>query len=149
MAPPAPPVAPTSLPGPSANAAAANLKDSLLAEIRAARSFFYNAVIAQAQRVDVASDRVTFTFLPSEQAKREQFEKERSWLESVAERVVGRRVMVEAVQGAPAAADSGRQQAGSDASKRDLKADAMNSSTIQAVLDVFPAEIRDVEEMEP
>ena len=31
--------------------------------------------------------------------------------------------------------------------KRDLKAEAMSSSTVQAMLDVFPAEIRDVEEM--
>ena len=31
--------------------------------------------------------------------------------------------------------------------KRDLKAEAMASSTVQAMLEVFPAEIRDVEEM--
>jgi len=31
--------------------------------------------------------------------------------------------------------------------KRDLKAEAMSSSTVQAMLEVFPAEIRDVEEM--
>jgi hypothetical protein len=31
--------------------------------------------------------------------------------------------------------------------KRDLKAEAMSSSTVQAMLDVFPAEIRDIEEM--
>jgi hypothetical protein len=31
--------------------------------------------------------------------------------------------------------------------KRDLKAEAMSSSDVQAMLDVFPAEIRDVEEM--
>jgi hypothetical protein len=33
------------------------------------------------------------------------------------------------------------------AGKRDLKAEAMSSSAVQAMLDVFPAEIRDVEEM--
>jgi len=31
--------------------------------------------------------------------------------------------------------------------KRDLKAEAMSSSTVQAMLEVFPAEIRDVEEI--
>jgi hypothetical protein len=31
--------------------------------------------------------------------------------------------------------------------KRDLKAEAMSSSTVQAMLEVFPADIRDVEEM--
>ena len=30
--------------------------------------------------------------------------------------------------------------------KRDLKAEAMSSSAVQAMLEVFPAEIRDVEE---
>jgi len=33
------------------------------------------------------------------------------------------------------------------AATRDLKAEAMSSSAVQAVLEVFPAEIRDVEEM--
>ena len=31
--------------------------------------------------------------------------------------------------------------------KRDLKAEALESTGVQALLDVFPAEIRDVEEM--
>ena len=33
------------------------------------------------------------------------------------------------------------------AAKRDLKAEALSSQAVQAMLDVFPAEIRDVEEM--
>ena len=36
---------------------------------------------------------------------------------------------------------------GQTAGKRDLKAEAMSSTAVQAMLDVFPAEIRDVEEM--
>ena len=31
--------------------------------------------------------------------------------------------------------------------KRDLKAEAMSSAAVQAVLDVFPGEIKDVEEL--
>ena len=31
--------------------------------------------------------------------------------------------------------------------KRDVKAEALSSPAVQAMLDVFPAEIRDVEEM--
>ena len=62
--------------------------------------------------------------------------------------------MVESAQGvagaAAAPAESGaKSDNGAASGKRDLKADAMSSSAIQAVLDVFPAEIRDVEEMEP
>jgi DNA polymerase-3 subunit gamma/tau len=127
-------------------------KDQLLAEIRGGKGFFYNTVVAQAQRIDVAADCVTFTFLPAHRALREQFEQTRAWLESTAERLAGHRVSVVAVQSdapAPPAAPDAPAPAG-DArpdAKRDLKAEALESSVVQAMLDVFPAEIRDVEEM--
>jgi DNA polymerase-3 subunit gamma/tau len=134
-------------------AIAPNVKDSLLSEIKAGKPFFYNTVIAQAQKIEVADDRVSFVFSPTHRALREQFEQSRAWVEATAERVVGRRVMVESTQGAAAASsavESGaKPESPGSPAKRDLKADAMSSSTIQAVLDVFPAEIRDVEEMEP
>ena len=131
---------------------APNLKDSLLAEIRAGKPFFYNTVVAQAQKIEVAGDRVTFVFSPTHRALREQFEQSRSWVEATAERVVGRRVMVESAQGVapPAGATAApRSEAAGAPGKRDLKEDAKNSAAIQAMLEVFPAEIRDVEEMEP
>jgi hypothetical protein len=127
------------------------LKDSLLAEIRAGKPFFYNTVIAQAQKIEVSGDRVTFVFSPTHRALREQFEQSRTWLETTAARVVGRRVMVESAQGTAPTAGAADSAAKLDAAgeKRDLKADAMKSTSIQAVLEVFPAEIRDVEELEP
>jgi len=132
---------------------APNLKDALLAEIKAGKPFFYNTVVAQAQKIDVAGDRVTFVFSPTHRALREQFEQSRSWVETTAERVAGRRVMVESTQGAAqsggAASAPNTSEAAGAASRRDLKEDAKNSATIQAMLEVFPAEIRDVEEMEP
>ena len=103
----------------------------------------------------MSGDRVTFVFSPTHRALREQFEQSRAWIETTAERVVGRRVMVESTQGATPGGGVRRRHgpaggfAGRGTDKRDLKADAMNSSAIQAVLEVFPAEIRDVEEMEP
>jgi DNA polymerase-3 subunit gamma/tau len=151
------PIAPTAK-APIAPAAqptiAPNVKDALLAEIKAGKPFFYNTVVAQAQKIETSGDRVTFVFSPTHRALREQFEQSRAWVETTAERVVGRRVMVESTQGAAAAAGSAadtapRADSGGGTDKRDLKADAMNSSAIQAVLEVFPAEIRDVEEMEP
>jgi DNA polymerase-3 subunit gamma/tau len=153
------PIAPTKNPvAPGAKNAigASGFKDALLAEIRAAKPFFYNTVVAQAQKIDVTDDRVTFTFLPTHRALREQFDQSRAWLETTAERVAGRRVLVEAVQGVAtmaaaaetdAADPSARTKDASAGTKRDLKAEALSSSTVQAVLDVFPAEIRDVEEM--
>jgi len=160
LVPPAKPTAPApteSQVAPIAPAAkgaiAPNAKDDLLREIKAGKPFFYNTVVAQAQKIEVSGDRVTFVFSPTHRALREQFEQSRAWVETTAERVIGRRVMVESTQGAaPAAgaADSGaKPEPVSGPDKRDLKTDAMKSSTIQAVLDVFPAEIRDVEEMEP
>ena len=135
-------------------AIASDLKDSLLSEIKAGKPFFYNTVVAQAQKIDVTGDRVTFTFSPTHRALREQFEQSRGWVEATAERVAGRRVMVESTQGvastpAPATEAGEKSEPGAVSTKRDLKADAMSSSAIQAVLEVFPAEIRDVEEIKP
>ena len=129
------------------------MKDALLAEIRASKGFFYNMVVAQAQRIDVSDDRVTFTFSPNQRALREQCDQSRAWLEAAAERLSGRRIAVMAVMaegtGASDAVTGRAAAAAPDANdpKRDLKAEAMSSSAVQAVLDVFPAEIRDVEEM--
>jgi DNA polymerase III subunit gamma/tau len=130
------------------------LKDRFLAEIRATKGFFSNTVVAQAQRIDVDDDQITFAFLPAHRALRDQFDQNRPWLEAVAERLTGRRIPVVAVQ--IPVADSGSSPEGATdtgttrteaTGKRDLKAEAMSSSAVQAMLDVFPAEIRDVEEM--
>jgi DNA polymerase III gamma/tau subunit len=129
--------------------ASSKLKDSLLAEIRAGKGFFYNTVVAQAQKIDVDGDRVTFTFLPAHRALREQFDQSRAWLEAAAERLTGRKISVTAVQSAgDAPAPEPEQKSSAPApAKRDLKAEALSSTGVQALLDVFPAEIRDVEEM--
>jgi DNA polymerase-3 subunit gamma/tau len=152
-------VAPVVVPGAASSAGVAapapaspsgsSLKDAFLAEIRSGKGFFYNTVVAQAQRIEVAGEYITFTFLPTHRALREQFDQNRAWLESTAERLAGRRVAVTAVQAqAPAAAsEPAASAAPPEAPTRDLKAEAMSSSAVQAMLDVFPAKIRDVEEM--
>jgi DNA polymerase III subunit gamma/tau len=126
-----------------------SLKDALLAEIRSGKTFFYNTVVAQAQKIDVTDDRVTFTFLPAHRALREQFDQSRPWLEAAAERLTGRKIAVSAVQAAVDNGDEPEPAAATAAAppKRDLKAEALSSTGVQALLDVFPAEIRDVEEM--
>ena len=147
---------PGSAPDPGSRIPDPGLKDPLLAEIRAKKALFYNTVVAQAQKIEVTSERVTFTFLPAHRALREQLELTRPWLEAAAEKIAGRKMSVVAVQSdgpTPAASAPAPSSAGSPApadapkEKRDLKAEAMSSSTVQAMLDVFPAEIRDVEEM--
>ena len=130
----------------------APLKDAFLGEIRAGKTFFYNTVVAQAQRIDVAEDTITFSFLPHHRALREQFDQARAWLESTAQRLAGKRITVNAVQAAASQDQLPPSSVPIDtpppaAARRDLKAEAMSSSAVQAMLDVFPAEIRDVEEM--
>jgi DNA polymerase-3 subunit gamma/tau len=129
------------------------LKDALLAEIRGGKAFFYNTVVAQAQSIEVSGDRVMFAFLPTHRALRDQFEQNRPWIESAAERVAGRKMTVMSVQveagAAPAngATPKDEPEAPVSNGKRDLKAEAMSSAAVQAVLDVFPGEIKDVEEL--
>ena len=120
---------------------------SFLAEIRKAKAFFYNTYVAQAQKIEFDQDRVTFTFLPVHRTLREQVDQNRPWLESIAGSVSGRPMTVTTVQ-SEAASEPAAASAGAPPQKRvDLKAAALGDATVQAMLDVFPAEIEDVEEL--
>jgi DNA polymerase-3 subunit gamma/tau len=119
-----------------------SFKDALLSEIRKSKAVFYNMVVAQAQKIEVADDRVTFTFAPNQRALRDQFEQNRAWLESVGQQVAGRRIVFVAQSEAPGAIV----QTGPDR-KTVLREQALADAGVQTLLDVFPAEIRDVEEM--
>ena len=148
---PAKPVATTAkAPSPS-NPDSGNLKDKLLAEIRSGKATFYNTVVAQAQRIDVNADRIAFVFGPAQSTLRQWFDQQKTWLDAAAERVAGRKIAVTS-ELTPAAGPSNPESripnpTDAPEKKRDLKAEAMSSSTVQAMLEVFPAEIRDVEEM--
>ena len=134
-------------------------KDTFLARIRDSKKVFYNMVVAQAQKIDVASDRVTFTFSAAQRALRDQFEQQRSWLESTAKDVFGRSTGVASVlaegsapptaerSGAPGAAAADTSAHAPADKKSALRQQALADSAVQAMLEVFPAEIRDVEEM--
>ena len=130
------------------------LKTALLAEIRNSKKVFYNTVVAQAQRIEVLPGRVTFSFSPTQRTLRDMFEQNRGWLESVAEKIAGRKVTVESSQqdaAAPAAPKEAERNANEQGNRGDrksaLKEQALADAGVQALLEVFPAEIRDVEEM--
>jgi DNA polymerase-3 subunit gamma/tau len=127
------------------------LKDSLLAEIRKSKSVFYNTVVAQAQTIEVAGDRVTFTFSPTQRALRDEFERNRPWLEAAAQQIAGRRIAVAAVLADAAKNDKPDVNAApadpAAVKKSALREKALADAGVQALLEVFPAEIRDVEEM--
>jgi hypothetical protein len=146
-APPSSAAAPLTSPPPSGN-----LKDALLTEIKRAKTVFYNTVVAQAQKIEVAGDRVTFTFSPNHRTLRDVFEQNRAWIESAAQQVSGRKIAVVSVQtDAAAAAKEPVTASGSEKQPADrksaLREQAMADAGVQAMLEVFPAEIRDVEEM--
>jgi DNA polymerase-3 subunit gamma/tau len=124
-------------------------KDAFLAEIRKTKVVFYNTVVAQAQKIDVAMDRITFTFSATQRTLRDVFDQNRAWLESTAEQVARRKVGVSAVQTEPASAEPSATTSPDPAAvkKASLREQAMADSGVQAFLEVFPAEIRDVEEM--
>jgi DNA polymerase-3 subunit gamma/tau len=153
--PPSTPVAPGAVGAPGSDVAspARNLKDAFLAEIRKNKVVFYNTVVAQAQKIEMDGDRVTFTFLPNQRILRDAFEEKRSWLESIAQQATGRKVSVGAAAaavGVPGEADAGdaaKAAAAAADKKNALREQALADAGVQAMLEVFPAEIRDVEEM--
>jgi hypothetical protein len=79
------------------------------------------------------------------------FEEKRSWLESIAEQATGRKLTVVAAHGAPTAAAETDARPAAEQKAADKKAalreQAMADTSVQAMLEIFPAEIRDVEEM--
>jgi DNA polymerase-3 subunit gamma/tau len=140
----------SSSPGRASSNETTTFKDAFLAEIRKTKVVFYNTVVAQAQKIDVAMDRITFTFSATQRTLRDVFDQNRAWLESTAEQVARRKVGVSAVQTAePASAEPSATAPPDPAAvkKASLREQAMADSGVQAFLEVFPAEIRDVEEM--
>jgi DNA polymerase-3 subunit gamma/tau len=134
-------------------------KDAFLNEVRKAKKFFYGTVIAQAQRIDVEADRIVFTFSPQHRALRGQFDQAptRAWLETLATQLAGHRIGIASVEGTGAASRPGptegdhaaSQDAPSEGGDRqaELRQQALADSGVQAMLDVFAADIKNVEEM--
>jgi DNA polymerase-3 subunit gamma/tau len=127
----------------------ADVKEAFLAEIRRAKKFFHGTVVAQAQRIDVEQDRVVFVFAPQHRALRSQLDGTREWLEQTASQFAGRRMAVVSIEGSAPAAAGAPGDATPPAGDRQqaLKEQALADSGVQALLDVFAAEIKDVEEM--
>ena len=125
------------------------LKDALLAEIRKTMGMTYNALVVQAQRIELTDDRITLTFAPS-QKMGPTFEKYRAPIEALAMKLAGRKItLVSDSSGVERTVDGTPQPSSATEVERKsaLKERAMADAGVQAMLEVFPAEIRDVEEM--
>jgi DNA polymerase-3 subunit gamma/tau len=133
----------------SGDTGGASLKDALLAEIRNSRKVFYNMVVAQAQKIEASEDRITFTFSSTQRALRDQLEQQRPWLESLAHQLSGRKIAIVGAPVEPVAAPAPAPTAEQKAADRKsaLREQALADAGVQAMLEIFPAEIRDIEEM--
>ena len=130
-----------------------NLKDAFLHEIRKAKKFFHGSVVSMAQRIEIDRDRVVFTFAPIHRVLRGQLDQQKAWLETLASQLAGRKMTVASAEGtatAPPAAGQPQsvKPAGSSTERQaQLKQQAMENTEVQTMLDVFGAEIKEVEEM--
>jgi hypothetical protein len=122
----------------------------------------------------VDAHRVVFTFGPVHETMRQQVEQRKQWLEQLAESVSGGKVAVTTAKGAtdaapertsapatPAGAANAASTSAAGAAtvdkpgaadaaatdQPDLRARALADDGVQAMLEIFPAEIREVEEI--
>jgi hypothetical protein len=138
-------------------ATSVGLKDAFIEEVRRAKDAFYKMTVAQAHRVDVEGDRIVFWFAPARRMCKEQVEKNRSWLEPLAARVAGRRMVVaaniaEAEAAGPTSSPANGEAPATTAAAasgppQDLKAEAAADPGMQTLLELMPLEIKDVERL--
>ena len=148
--------APASADTPSLSAVdPSSLKESFLGEIRKSKKFFYGTVVAQAQKIEFEGDRAVFTFAPQHRTLRAQLEQNRAWLEAAASQLSGRKITIAAAEGtatpgstAAAASPEAPVQTSTAVDRQQaLKERALSDTGVQTMLDVFAAEIKDIEEM--
>ncbi len=146
--PPTPPVA-ASEPAAAVALSGEAARDAFLLEIRRSKVAFYNTVVAQAQKIEFGRDGVTFSFLPAHRMLREQVEQNRQWLEQIASAVAGKKTAVGAAQAdVPGESHTPASPAAAQPKAADLRTTVMADSAVQAMLDVFPADIETIEEID-
>jgi DNA polymerase-3 subunit gamma/tau len=147
---PAPPAAPAAPAGLLVNdvsdAALERFREAFIAEIKRTQpAAIYNMVFMQARRVEVSATAVCFVYESRSRTIATQFESLRPALDATAARLAGRPLSVtsrdEAAARPSAAADAA-------AEKERLKAEVMKEPVVQTLLEVFPSDIRDVQEIE-
>jgi len=122
-------------------------KADILAAIRAQKKLLYGTVVAQAQRIELDGDTLTFMFGPAHKLLRSQLEAQRASVEALALEAAGRRITIRTVEGQPLPGESGV-PSDADRRKEELKKKALEQPSVQSVLDVFGAEIQEVEEID-
>jgi DNA polymerase-3 subunit gamma/tau len=132
----------------TSDAALGRFRDALIAEIKRTQpAATYNLVFMPARRVDVNLASVSFVYDARPRMLAAQFEQLRPTLDELATRLAGRTMKVTAQD---EAAMTPQPSAATDAAaeKERLKAELMKEPVVQTLLEVFPADIRDVQEIE-
>jgi DNA polymerase-3 subunit gamma/tau len=129
-------------------AAGAPLPEDLVAAfldgVRAEKKLLHGTFLSKAQRVEPAQDAIVLTFAPEDRAARAAVERARGELEAIATRVAGGPVAIRIAEGTSTRPAS---PSAEDAARERLRRQALEHPAVQATLEVFPAEIRDVEEI--
>ena len=140
-------VPPVSPPGGSTQAAGSGAgKAEILAEIKRVKKFFHGTVVAQAQRIELAGDRLVFSFTAEQRTLAAQLRQNRVWLEQMASAVAGRKVAVTTEQAElPRSTSTSPEE---DTEQARLREETMRDPVLQTMLEVFPAKIGDIEKIE-
>ena len=126
---------------------ASSAKDAFVARVRGEKPLAYNSVLAQAKRIDERGDRFVLTFAPSQKIE-PAFEKYRGLFDQVATQVAGRKMSVIADSSGSEVDEPDRKNEVRDAERKAaLKEKALADVGVQTMLEVFPGDIGDVEEM--
>jgi DNA polymerase-3 subunit gamma/tau len=140
-----------------------NAREQFLGAIKSAKVFFFNAVVAQAYKIDVTPAMITFAFLPKQKVPKAQCEENRALLEGLAEQTFGRGIPVkvttvdgdpaqaEAIGGAVPAATAPRpvmkSPVATGAGADTLRDEAMANPVVRSMLEIFPVANVKIEEM--
>ena len=120
----------------------------ILAEVKRAKKFFHGTVVAQAQRIDLEGDNLVFAFAPGQRTLAAQLKQNRGWLEQLASKVVGRPITVATEQGQLESESQGGSKPAELSEQDRLREQAMSDPVVQSMLEVFPAEIGEIEKLE-
>ena len=147
-APPPAPAPGTEHQAPATSVAGSDLTDAILAEVRKQKKMLHGTVIAQAQRVELTGETMTFMFGPAHKLLRSQLDQQRGAIEAIASELAGRKIIVKTIEGQPPPGSAGPAASDADRRKDELRKKALEQPSVQSVLDVFGAEIQEVEEID-
>ena len=98
--------------------------------------------IAAAKRIDIDDRSITFVFSAIHKASVAQVEQNRAFLDALVVELAGRPMTIK-TEVVRRGADGGP----TDEAREQMKARALAENAVQGLLDVFPGEIRDVQEI--